>query len=217
MTSAIRLIAVLFLLVSGTVTYGQWDGGYGWGGGYHASTAGESYANGMANVIQSQGQANLMNSAAAINVEQARSQNLDNHLKYTNTYFEMRRVNREARAAEAAPQLSSDQLYKIANDNAPKRPTPSQLDPLTGQIAWPMGLRDEQYNPEISKLDQLFEVRAAQRGNIGMSTYNQIQSTCKGLVKLVVANIDQYQPSEYIQAKNFVQGLAYEASFPIQH
>ena len=53
--------------------------------------------NGMANVVRSAGYANVMNSIATQNYEQAYSADLDNRLKYTNTYFEMRRNNKEAR------------------------------------------------------------------------------------------------------------------------
>ena len=46
----------------------------------------------MADVVRSAGAANLMNSAAAINVETARSAYLDNQIKFTNTYFEKKRI-----------------------------------------------------------------------------------------------------------------------------
>ena len=65
-------------------------------GGGHASTAAEGYANGMS--THSIGRLyNLQTSQAAINAEQARSMNLDNRLKGTQTYFEMRKVNTASR------------------------------------------------------------------------------------------------------------------------
>ncbi len=86
------------VLVYGAVVQGQsWSGGgapypvY-----YHSSTAAEGAARGMADVIRSAGDYNLRTSEAARNVEEARSRNLDNRLKSTQTFFEMRRVNREA-------------------------------------------------------------------------------------------------------------------------
>src|SRR3954466_11855567 len=53
-----------------------------------ASTAAEGYANGMSNVIQSQGQRNLSNSQAAINLTQARSAQIDNQVKSVNAFWE---------------------------------------------------------------------------------------------------------------------------------
>ena len=72
---------------------GGYGGGYGgyYGGGV-GSTAAGSAATGMANVISSRGSANLNNSAAAVNMTQAQSNEIKNHEQYTNTYFDMRRV-----------------------------------------------------------------------------------------------------------------------------
>ena len=69
-------------------------------GGSHASTAAEGYANGMAAMVQSAGSYNLNTSQAAMNLESARSQALDNDLKGTQTYFEMRNINTTQRKAE---------------------------------------------------------------------------------------------------------------------
>jgi hypothetical protein len=181
-----------------------------------ASTAGESYARGMADIISSAGQANLMNSEAAKNYEDARKKNIDNHLNYTNAYFEGRRMNREARQAERSGSLSEDQLYRIAAEAAPKRPTASKLDPITGQINWPIIMRDPRYEKEMRQLDELFAERAAKHGSIGASTYRQIEAACNDLLAKLKANISEYSGTEYTPAKTLVEGLAYEARFPIR-
>ena len=108
----------------------QW-GGWGRMGGY-ASTAGQAADYGMAQVIRSQGYANLQNSEAAKNYEDARSKYLDNRLKGTKTYFEMRRYNKEYRQAEEGPRPTSEQLFRLAKDATPKALTPTELDPVTG-------------------------------------------------------------------------------------
>ncbi len=76
-----------------------------WGGypGYSgASTAAESAAHGVSDVVQAAGAANLMNSEAAKNYEAARSQYIDNRLKGTKTYFEMKQYNKDYRDANKA-------------------------------------------------------------------------------------------------------------------
>jgi hypothetical protein len=181
-----------------------------------ASTAGESYARGMSDIISSAGQANLMNSEAAKNYEDARKKNIENHLTYTNTYFEMRRQNKEARAAERSGSLSQDQLYRIAADAAPKRPSASKLDPITGQINWPIIMRDPRYEEEMRRLDALFAERAAKQGNIGASTYREIEAISEALLAELKANISEYSGTDYVPAKTLVEGLAYEARFPIR-
>ncbi len=181
-----------------------------------ASTAGESYARGMSDIIGAAGQANLQNSEAAKNYEDARKKNIDNHLTYTNTYFEMRRSNREARAAESSGSLSQDQLYRIAADAAPKRPTASKLDPITGQISWPIIMRDPRYEEDMKRLEALFAERAAKHGNIGASTYREIEATCEALLAELKGNIKEYSGNDYAPAKTLLEGLAYEARFPVR-
>ena len=66
----------------------------GWDSGYHASTAAEGALTGMANAISAQGQYNLSTSEAAINMEEAQRRDIENRGKWTDTYFEMRRVNK---------------------------------------------------------------------------------------------------------------------------
>jgi hypothetical protein len=215
MKTAIFASAVLAIVGVGLAQY-PYDGYYPPYYEGHASTAGEGYARGMADIISSAGQANLMNSEAAKNYEDARKKNIENHLTYTNTYFEMRRQNREARAAESSGSLSQDQLYRIAAEAAPKRPSASKLDPITGQINWPIILRDPRYEEGTKRLDELFAQRAAKQGSIGANTYREIEPTCDALLQELKANIKDYSGTDYAPAKNLLEGLAYEARFPIR-
>ena len=134
-------LVVVIILVQADSTFGQrryrgYGRGYG-GGGYHASTAAEGFQRGMADVIRSTGAANMMNSEAMINVETARQQYISNRLYGTQTYFEMRRLNKEARAAEAGPRPTQQDVIRYAQERAPNRLSTSEVDPLTGNIAWP--------------------------------------------------------------------------------
>ncbi len=205
------------LLCGATTVHAQWGPGNGsvWGDN-RATTAAQANAYGMSSIIQSTGQANLLNSQANINNQQAVSANLDNHLKYTNTYFEMRSQNRQAKAAEATPQLSTDQLYRLAEQNATRRPSNGQLDPITGQIVWPMVLRDDRYAAQTKVLNELFAHRAEHHGYISMDTFRQITSTTRVLLDNLIANVAEYPPNQYIAAKRMVEGLAFEAGQPIQ-
>ena len=72
---------------------GYGNGGWGfndWGAG---STPAGSYLTGMANAIRAEGEYNLNTSAAAINLEEAQRRDIENRKLWTNTYFEMRRIN----------------------------------------------------------------------------------------------------------------------------
>ena len=69
---------------------------------FRGSTAAESYQRGFAD-SRSAGQANLMDSMAAQNYEQARAMDIENRLKWTESYYQMRQANRAYRASKAAP------------------------------------------------------------------------------------------------------------------
>ena len=78
----------------------------GWGGGNFASTAQQGADYGMASMMRAQGYQNLQNSEAAKNFQSAQSQQIDNRKKWTETYFDMRKTNRKARADEAPSRIS---------------------------------------------------------------------------------------------------------------
>ena len=70
---------------------------YGGAGGYGYNIGGTTPAgsamNGMANAISAKGNYNLSTSAAAINMTQAQSNEMQNHQQYENTYFQMQQAN----------------------------------------------------------------------------------------------------------------------------
>lgn len=197
------------LAAFGRPALAQWPA---YGGYYHAATAEESMANGMANVIQSAGQANLLNSAAARNYEEARSRDLDNRIKSTNTYFEMRKMNKEYVSAERGPKPTSEQMFRYARDRAPSRLGPNELDPLTGQISWPVLLEDDFYKAEREKMDKLFALRAKYHGQISPDQYLELQKTAKLLDAELKKHVKDYPPGDYVKAKGILESLAYEAS-----
>ena len=78
-------------------------GGGGYGGYSSPGTAAGSAMQGMASCMQAAGERNLANSAAAVNMTQAEKQRIQNYDASVNSYFQMREVNRDARARERAP------------------------------------------------------------------------------------------------------------------
>jgi len=179
-----------------------------------ASTVGESWARGMSDVMRAQGAANLLNSQAAINVEEARSRYLDNRLKYTETFFENRRMNREFRAAERGPRITQEQAERIARERAPRRATTDDVDPITGQLAWPRVLTQERYASYTERLDELFAERAKMEGYIGMDMFREIGTTTDELLASLRENIRDYRSMDFMEARRFVERLAQEARFP---
>ena len=131
----------------------------GYGGGYHASTAGESYARGMADAVRSQGMKNLADSRAAINVEQARSANIDNRTKATEAYWERKKIYdknmAEKRYADAKVRAEHRDRNMLGDLSA------NDLDPTTGAVAWPALLKSEKFNKYREPLDAIFAKQGA--------------------------------------------------------
>lgn len=186
-------------------------GGGFWGGmpmmPLHASTAAQAGMMGMSSVISAAGQANLMNSAAAVNVEAARSQYIDNRLKGTKTYFEMKRQNREYRDANRRPRPTSEQLFRLAKESTPRQLAADQLDPITGQIRWPSTLQLDEFAPYRAELENLFAERANASGWLSQPQMNQVRGTAQQMRELLRAKIHDMPPQAFSQSSAFLQQL----------
>lgn len=210
-----RILSAFALAVVGTIALApaaaqaQYYGGPGgsWYQPSYSSTLEEGAQRGYADIVRSRGMANLMNSQAAKEYELARREYLDNRLHATQTYFEMRRINQEARAAERSSPLSTEQYVRLAHAQAPDRLSVSQLDPFTGQIGWPAALRRTEYAELTSRIDSLFAMRA--KGTV--LAYDEIHTACDELLAQLKADVNKFKSNDYIQAKNFVSSLSYEA------
>jgi hypothetical protein len=189
---------------------GGWGGG--WGGG-HASTAEQGAMTGMADMMQAAGSRNLMNAQALGFVEDARKKNIDNRMYGTEAYFQMRKTNKEARDAEKGPPATKADLERYARQRAPQRLSPSELDPLTGAIAWPAVLRDEEYNADRAKIEAMYQQRAS-AGFLTGAQRGEAQQTMGSLTSSLKKNLRNYVPQDYVQAKKFIEGLNYELFAP---
>lgn len=191
---------------------GWGGGGWGWGG-THASTAEQGMMMGMSEMMQAAGARNLMNSQALGFVEDARRKNIDNRMYGTDAYFQMRKTNREARAAETGPPPSREDLARFARARAPDRLSPSELDPLTGAISWPSIFRDEAYKEYRDSLERLYGQRAS-AGYLTGSQRGGLLQTIDAMEGDLKKNIRNYAPQDYVQAKSFLDGLKYELLAP---
>jgi len=203
----IPCLLLLFALMGNTST--QCFAQYRAYGGGHASTAAEGRARGMADVIRSQGMKNMMDADAASSFEDARKKNIENRLQGTETYFEMRRINKQAREAEAGPKPTQQDLIRYAAMRTPDRLTTSEVDPLTGEIAWPSLLLQDPYKTDREKLNELYVERAV-NGHLSATQATAADNITKSMAGTLKSNIDEYPPQLYSQAKRFLESLKYE-------
>jgi hypothetical protein len=171
-----------------------------------SSTYEEGVQRGYADIIRSHGMNNLLTSQAAVQIEQARKAYIENQMKATQTYFEMRRYNTEARRASRSTPLSMEQYVRLARQQAPEPLTTSQLDPLTGAIGWPAPLRQPKYEALRRRIDRLFQDRAT-----GYIVYGEIEKACQELEALLKEDVMQFPANDYLAAKKFLDSLAWAA------
>jgi hypothetical protein len=174
----------------------------------HASTLEEGVQRGYGDVVRSYGMANLLNSEAAKNYEQARRDYIENRLKAAQAYFELRSYNESYRRNQRSAPLSMDQYVRLARQLAPDRLSVSQLDPFTGTVNWPLALRRPEYAEFRERIERLFQSRAQGTALV----HGQIAKAVEEFALVLKADIDTFKQPEYIQAKNFLDSLAYESS-----
>ena len=183
--------------------YGGGYGGYGYG---HASTAEEGVQRGYADILRSQGMANLLNSQAAQGFEAARKDYMANRMLATQTYFEMRRYNTEARRAERPSPLSMEGYVRLAHQQAPAQLSTSQLDPLTGMINWPVPLQKNEYAELRKKVEGLYRDWAA-----GLTDYAAVDKVSQEFQERLKTDLPNFAANDYLAAKNFLTSLSYAA------
>ena len=201
------------LLLLGSPAAAQW-GGMGYNRGGYASTAGQAAAYGMSEMMRAQGTQNLENSEAAKNWQDAKTQEIQNRMRWTETYFEMRKSNKESRAAEAGPPVTQEQAIRMAKMTAPPRLVSTQLDPVTGHIEYPLVLQDTIFKPYRAELDKLFAHRASSGGSLQYEQYQEIQRTVSKFIDVLKDNVGNYAAGDYGKARTYLNSLAHESRFP---
>jgi hypothetical protein len=185
--------------------------GGGWPGNSGGTTVAGSAMQGMSQVISAAGQYNLNTSAAAINMTQADSNAMHNQVQAVNTFWETQNIGRAQRAAERGPNLTPEQIARIARDGVPRALTPSQMDPVSGRLNWPDALQDASFEPQRSELDQVFG-KWAKYGGLDYSERSQVRQTVDTMFDGLKAQIRQIPPQVYAASRSFLQSLVYAAT-----
>src|SRR6187455_220329 len=123
-----------------------------------ASTAGEGYARGAADVIQAQGQKNLNDSQARINNQDAYSKAIDNSTKSVNAFWEQKSIY-DQHLQEELNQTTAKRNFYLENHGLGTLSS-EEFDRTSGAINWPKILDQSQYAPYRNTIDKCFKQRA---------------------------------------------------------
>jgi hypothetical protein len=179
--------------------------GYGYG---RATTPAGSAMNGMANVVSAKGNYNLSTSAAAINMTQARSNEIKNHQQYENTYFQMRNANQAYQKAHEKPRLTEQQLVRMARDEAPQPVSPSELNPTSGKINWPSVLQEPRFAADRTLLEELSAKKAA-HGSLAIADEMAARKMIESMFAELKTQVGVVPMPDYLAARNFLRSMIY--------
>jgi hypothetical protein len=130
---------------------------------------------------------------------------MDNRLRWTETFFEMRRINKAARAREAGPRPTMEQIVKCGR--GPRTLTILEVDPVTGDITWPLLLADPIYSEYTRLLQANFRQRADDGRITNQKQITAVRDTINEFKSELKANFANYSAGEYGKARNFLESL----------
>jgi hypothetical protein len=221
LTSAVLATLLALTGVASAQTFAPQDvslgnGGYGYGGyGYHSSTYEEGVLRGLGDLARSIGQADYMSSLAGINRQESISRYLDNKEKYAETYFRMQQINRAAREAQRSQPLSPEQYAALAKKQAPDRLNDSDYNRALGRLNWPAVLAGAEFAGERAALDKAFAGRTAHDVGVSTAFHSQVRKLSASMQDKLQAKVGEMGTLEFIAAKKFLTGMAYEAQQPV--
>jgi hypothetical protein len=182
--------------------------GYGYGGGYYGGTVAGSAAAGMGQYIQSQGAYNQMTAEANKTNQEAYSIALDNKLKSAQTWDQLREINKQYVAEKQAREAKAFDY----NAPPPKRPklTPSQLDPVTGEIRWHPILMQPMFQSYRDQLQALFTLRAHDPSQVSSA---QVMALTGPMRDQLDTLHDTLPTNDFFAARHFIEGLGEAARY----
>lgn len=199
----IVLCGSVSLLVSGAAEAQYW-GPY-----YHSSTYAEGVQRGAADVIRSAGQYNVQTSQAAKNWTDVESRMYENRVKAAQSFVEMKNIQEAYRKSRQRPRPTTEQLLRMAKMEVAKPLSASELDPVTGKIAWPLELTADDYAPVRTRLDALFAERASLNGKINLNQYNAILAELDEMKTILQDRLKKRKvlPEDWTGANRFLKQL----------
>lgn len=171
---------------------------------HHASTAGEGYARGLADVIRSVGEADLNHSLAARNYEAAREHYLDNEIKEVETWWARRSeyernqaIRDNVRRERTEVKLSKSRLKDLA---------PHEFNRATGEIDWPVLLLNPEYLPHRQRVEVLL-LKRSQYGRLLAEEHSELRNLFSDWRGMVTSQKDYHSKELVRHALRFLVRL----------
>ncbi|MBW3598626.1 MAG: hypothetical protein KY475_15305 [Planctomycetes bacterium] len=177
---------------------------------HHASTLEEGVLRGGADLLRGVGEMHYNRAAAEVQWQDAYNRALDNRLKRTATYFDERKLNREARAEERGQRPSFEDTVRYAKSRSPERLAAFHFDAARNRLIWPEAFYHSYFDAEREAIDRLM----AARGGAGAES-REVQALAAQMEAKLAAMAQARAVSgmEHVSAKKFITSLQYEMNF----
>jgi hypothetical protein len=177
---------------------------------HHASTLEEGILRGTADLLRGGGEMAYNRAAAEVLWQEAYNRALDNRLKRTATYFDERKLNREARAEERGQRPSMEDTVRYAKSRSPERLAAFHFDAARNRLVWPEVFYDDHFAAERETIDALM----AARGGAGPES-REVQEIAAAMeAKLAdLTAAGRVSGMDHVAGKRFITSLQYEMNF----
>ena len=176
----------------------------------HSSTFGEGIQRGYASVLRGAGELAYMDSLAAINYQEAFKKALENRVAYTKAAMDIKAMRAEYRERYAPRPFVGEARKRAIEYYLPKKLTATQFNSDTSEIVWPHILRQSEFAPLCSEINEVFKSRTFENSGDGSPTQLTIDKLTKSLAALLRENINSMSAEQYIYASEFIRSLNLE-------
>ena len=172
-----------------------------------SSTYAEGSQRGLGSVINAQGQRNLSNSQAAINMTDARANQINNQVNSVNAYWEKKGIYSEHLQQQLEQVDEKRARYEAKHGLQPL--TSQEFDRTTGQINWPGVLKQQKFDQYRNEIDDVFQKRAGS-GMLSGDDYLASTTAFKDWHAMLVKQKDEYPGPILDQLLRFLLALKHE-------
>ena len=180
---------------------------------HHSSTAAEGFLRGSGEYVRAVGDANLNNSLANMNNQEAVRRALENTLKYAETYYARRDLWFDYQERRSRKPLTMEGYARLAAEAGADRLAAEEFDPESGKVVWPVLLQARVLEPYRVGIDEALAQRSLTNNGIGSRTYEVVRANTAAIQDI----IDRYRkdiPSYlYVDSTKFLESVLFEARF----
>lgn len=180
-----------------------------------ASTPASGIGHAAADVIRAEGMYNESTANAYLKFEQARRQYIDNQDRWTDAFLARQRAiaaQHDRAHEEAIARHTRYREEQIGKAKLPPRLGSAELNPNTGELAWPRALQRNTFSLDRFDIEQLLADRAKQGSTSELM--EALDAKTRQMRQDLRDHIGELRTQEYLQARRFLQSLELESQFP---